>query len=149
MKQLENTNEYYVANYTPEDFNGNQAHERGNEAGNKDPFSLFKVTGEVKLAMFGVCEEDLVSSSGTISAGITDDTDLLIASTTASNIDNKELWYSNTPANGLAFANLAFYIISNTTIVEAYGTASITSGKLRYVCLWQPLTPGSEVVPVS
>ncbi|MDI6808168.1 MAG: hypothetical protein QME66_04185 [Candidatus Eisenbacteria bacterium] len=142
---------FSVAKATPAVFNGGTANARGDDGGTSDPLTLFTVTGEVLVRIFGVCTTDLVSAgAGTLSVGIANNTAILIALTTATDIDAGEIWFDATPSVGDTLANLpgSFIIVNGADIIETVGTADITAGQIYYICLWRALSGDGNVVNV-
>lgn len=133
---------------TPTAFAGGTTNARGDDGGTSDPLTIFTVTGDVMIGVFGVCTTDLASAGGgNLSLGITGNATLFNAVTTATAIDQNEVWIDTTPAIGEAVDSLSFYIVGNgVDVVETVGTADITAGQIYYVALWRPLSPDSSVV---
>ena len=132
-----------VTRVSPPAFAGATTDARGDDAGANDPYTLFTVTGDVLVRIFGVCTVDLASAGGgTISLGITGNVALINAATTATAIDANEIWNDTAPAivDTLASIPGPFVIPNGVDIVEAYATADITAGNIYYICLWRPLS---------
>lgn len=109
--------------------------------GTIDTHDLFNVTGAVVCSVFGVCKTDLVGASATIEVGIDGVTNGLIANTTATDIDIKELWRSNTPIKILELNSTNFPLkVITDDIVYKIQTAAITAGAIDFYCLYSPLT---------
>lgn len=107
--------------------------------------TLFTVTGAVIVNIFAVCSEDLVSSGGTIEVGISGNTAALIAQTTASGIDENEVWVDTAPAT--IEAPLTDKIIgAGQDIVQTIASADVTDGTLTYYCFWTPVSSDATVV---
>lgn len=138
---------YSVTKCAPTAFAGGTANARGDDGGTNDPFTLFTVTGDVAVRIFGVCTVNL-AGTGTLEVGTTKSTAGLIAQTTGTDIDADEIWHDATPDTNVEAVTVApeRFIVNGADIIETVGTADITSGNIYYVCLWQPLTPGSSVV---
>lgn len=141
---------FNVSKCAPTAFAGGTTNARGDNDGTSDPFTLFTVTGDVLVRIFGVCTVDLVSGGGgTLEVGVTGNTAGLIAQTTATDIDASDLWSDSTPTvrvDTLASV-LGPYIVANgADIIETVGTADITAGNVYYICLWRPLSPDGNVV---
>lgn len=134
----------------PTAFAGGTTNARGDNDGSNDPFTLFNVTGEVLLRIFGVCTVDLVSAGGgTLEVGLTGNTAALIAQTTATDIDANDIWNDSSPAvrtDTLANVTGPHVVVNGSDIIETVGTADITAGNIYYVCLWRPLSPDGNVV---
>lgn len=107
--------------------------------------TLFTVTGDVLVAVFATCSEDLASSSGTIEVGISGTTNALIAQTTASNIDNGHVWLDASPAKVESYPTEKI-LTAGTDIIETIGTADVTDGILTFYCVWIPFSADGTVV---
>lgn len=139
---------YEIEVCTPSAFAGGTTNARGDDGGTGDPFTLFNVTGEVVARIIAVCTVNLASAGGgTLQVGTVVDPDAFIAATTATDIDAGELWHDATPDNNVEALTVApeKIIVGGADIVESTGTADITAGNIKYICLWRPLTPGSAV----
>jgi len=136
----------------PAAFTGGTGNTRGDKDGTSNPFTLFTVTGDVLVRIFGVCTTDLVGA-GTLEVGVTGNTAALIAQiANATTLDINELYYGATHVLGVAtLASVLgpYVIVNGLDIIETCGTADITAGQIYYICLWRPLTPGSTVVGKS
>jgi len=145
---LTNIDSYFVTTCVPTAFAGGTTNARGDNDGTSDPFTLFNVTGDVILKIYGVCTT-LLAGTGTLEVGVTGNTAALIAQTTGTDIDANEIWNDASPVLGVeTYANILgpYVVVNGLDIIETVGTADITSGNIYYVCLWRPLTPGSTVV---
>lgn len=130
-------------------FDGGTANNQGDYDGTGNPATLFTVTGDVLVGLYGVCTTDLAGASATIEVGVTGNTTLFIPLTTATNIDDGELWMDASPAIGKPIDSLTYYILGDgADIIQTVRTANITGGQLEYICLWKALSAGSTVVAV-
>ena len=138
---------FYVTKCVPGVFNGGVENARGDDGGTKDGQVLFTVTGDVLLAIYGVCTTLLEGDTSQVSVGLTGNTALLLPVTTATEIDANEIFMDATPAIGKPIDSLNFYVVGNgVDVIETIATANITAGDMYYVCLWKSLTLGSGVV---
>lgn len=141
------------AETTPADFAGATTNARGDKDGTNAAFTLFNVTGDVLVRIWGVCTTLLTEAAGTskIEVGITGNTALLIAQTSSADIDANEIWFDSTPAIGDTLANLPgpTIIPNGLDIIETTSTQDINSGQVYYICLWRPLSRGSTVVDAN
>ena len=131
----------------PTAFTGATANTRGDSAGTSNPYTIFNVTGDVLVRVWGVCTV-LLTGTGTLELGVVGNTASLIAQTTGTDIDANEIWSDSTPTLGVdtLASVLGPYIIANgLDIVETVGTADITAGNIYYICLWRPLSPDGRV----
>ena len=74
---------FAVAVDVPAAFDGATANARGDDGGTSDPLTLFNVTGDVLVRIYGVCTVALTNATATISVGVTGNTAGLIALATA------------------------------------------------------------------
>lgn len=142
-----NIDDYFVCVSEPGAFTGD-ANARGDHDGTNDPTTLFTVTGDAIIRVFGVCTVDLAGASATIEVGTAKATASIIAQTTGTDIDANEIWHDATPDTNIEAITVApaRFIVNGADIIETIGTADLTAGNIYYVCMWRPLTPGSSVV---
>jgi hypothetical protein len=108
---------------------------------------LFEVTGTVSVKVFAVCSDDLTSAgTPTIEVGIDENTAAIIAQTTATNIDEGEIWLDATPATVENMPTAK--IVSGTDIEQKIASATITGGKLTYFCVFTPISEDGNVKAV-
>lgn len=146
---------FKVEKCIPTAFAGGTTNARGDDGGTNDPFTLFNVTGDVLVRLYGVCTTTLTSGgTPTLEVGVTGNTAALLPQVTdATTIAANDVWIdatvgevraallSNVPATTL--------ITNGSDIIETIGGADITAGNIYYVCLWKPLTSDGNVVAVS
>jgi hypothetical protein len=153
MIQNRTTDIYEVAVSRPGAFVGGTANARGDHDGTSDPTTLFNVTGDVLVRVYGVCTETLVGAA-TIEVGLTGNTaELLAQVANATTIATGDIWVDATvdDVRAAAFADVIGerLIVNGSDIIETIGTANITAGELYYVCLWRPVTEGATVEGIS
>jgi len=112
--------------------------------------TIFTVTGDVFVQIFGLCQV-LLDSGGaaTIELGIAGNTAALIAQTTATDLDAYETWQDATPEANPGPVDLtarSFVIANGADIIFTIGTANLTAGDIDFVCRWFPISPGATVV---
>lgn len=131
-------------------FAGGTTNAIGDYDGTGDPFDIFTVTGTVIAKVIGICETDLAGGSATLQVGVdvSGQYGKLIAQTTATDIDAGDLWHDATPDSSAELSSvMAENIVANSKdIVGEVGTANITSGVIRFICLWKPISKDGEVV---
>jgi hypothetical protein len=119
-----------------------------NADGAQGALTLFTVTSDVKVKVYGICTETLTGATATIEVGVASGTALIIAQTTATNIEVNEGWVDATPA--LAVADPGVIIVPNgQDIIATIATADITDGTLDIYCEWEACDPddtNAEVV---
>lgn len=137
-----------VAKSVPTAFTGS-ANERGDKDGTQSAFTVFAVTGEVIVRVYGVCTATLVGA-GTLELGITGNTALLIAQVSdATTIATADVWVDATvgEVRGVALSGVpaSTVIVNGNDIIETTAGTDITSGNIYYICLWRPLSPDGLV----
>jgi hypothetical protein len=114
-------------------------------------FTIFTVTGDVLVQVFGLCQV-LLDSGGaaTVELGIAGNTAALIAQTTATDLDAYETWQDAAPEpnpGDVVTAMGAFFVVANgADIIMTIATADLTAGDLDFHCFWMPLSVDGNVV---
>lgn len=142
---------YNVEIAMPEPFTGGTASTRGAFA-TLPTFTLFNVTGDVKVIVYGVVSTTVVGAA-TLAVGLTGNTALILPSVAdISTALVGQVYIDATPTEVRGFAATALpgatYITNSSNIIETSGTANITAGNIYYVCLWTPITPDGKVKAV-
>ncbi len=105
--------------------------------------AVFTVSGRCRVRISAYCATDLTGASATIELGVAGGTALLIAQTTATDLDAGEFWSDATPAiveGAQGFMNAALPIIITVA------TAAVTAGVIEFTCEYEPISDGAEVV---
>jgi len=119
--------------------------------GAQGAFTIFTVTGDVLIQVFGLCQT-LLNSGGaaTVELGIAGNTAALIAQTTATDVDQYETWQDAGPeANpgNVATAMGAWFVVANgADIIMTVATADLTAGVVDFHAFWRPLSTDGAVV---
>src|SRR5690606_7017665 len=95
------------------------------------------------------CSTNLADAGGTatLALGVTGATTLLIAATTAVDIDAGEFWVDNAPdAAGVAVPAALKEVAITADIIGTVATEAITGGVLRFDLYWLPLSADGNVV---
>lgn len=110
--------------------------------------NLFTVTGDVIVKVVAICKTNLASAAAAnFEMGVSGDTDAMIASTLATDVDANEIWHDTTPDSNIeAFSTIREYIISNGDDIALTLSAQIDSGAITFYCFWTPLSDGASVV---
>ncbi len=122
-------------------------------------YTIFTVTGDVLVTVFGICQTALTGSGSVsvgrgASAGAVDD---LIGAIAATNIAAGEMMWFNAGANPDDTPTSPFSPASATSwgygvhssgdnIIIDVSSDTIDSGVINYYCIWRPLSSGASVV---
>lgn len=106
--------------------------------------TLFTVTGNCLVRVFGICDTDL-TGSGTIEVGVVGNTAALIAQTTGTALDDGEIWVDATPGVGVEGLPGTFIVNDGADIILTIASDTITAGVVDFYCLWRPLSSNAEV----
>jgi len=107
--------------------------------------TLFTVTGNVLVQVFGICDTDLVGAA-TLEVGVTGNTAGLIAQTAnATTIDDGEILVDATSAVGVEALPSTYILNDGNDIIMTIGSAAITAGVIDFYCLWRPLSSNGLV----
>ena len=126
-------------------FAGGTTNDPGDHDGTGDPATLFTVTGTVLMKIFALCETTLAGATATIEVGTAINTAGLIAQTTATNIAINEIWHDATPDASVEASTVVAERIVNQNVIQTVGTANITSGVIRYIAVWKPISLDGDV----
>ena len=121
------------------------------DTGAQAAYTIFTVTGDVMVQVFGLCQVALTSGGApTIELGIAGNTAALIAQTAGLDLDQYETWQDAVPeANpGNVDAAMAdYFVIANgADIILTVATADLTAGDVDFHALWLPLSLDGNLV---
>jgi len=126
----------------------------GDDGGSQGAFTIFTVTGDVLLQVFGICNTQPAVSAGTptIELGVSGDTNAYIAQiVNATDLIANEVWLDATPTLTQEILDPA--VIPRTWIVAngqdtilTIGGAGPTAGGIDFYALWRPLSADGNVV---
>ena len=114
-------------------------------------YTIFTVTGDVMVQVFGLCQV-LMDSGGaaTIAVGIAGNTAAIIAQTTATDLDAYETWQDAgpeaNPGNVVTALGAYFVIANGADIILTVGAADLTAGDCDFHAFWLPLSVDGNVV---
>lgn len=128
-------------------FAGGTTNDPGDFDGTGNPATLFTVSGTVFCKLFAVVEVAPVGATATLIVGTTITSAGLLASTTATNLAIGEIWHDATPDASVELSSVATEKIVNQDIKQTVGTANITAGRIKYICLWRAASNGATVTP--
>lgn len=128
-------------------FDGNTADGIGDHDGTGDPFTIFTVTGDVMVDVFGVVKTTLVGAA-TLEVGVTDATAALLAQVAdASTMAANEFYMPDGSVSlAEAYTPSIHGIGGGLDIIGTVGTANITAGVIDFYCNWDEVSAGASVV---
>ena len=115
------------------------------DTGAQAAYTIFTVTGDVLLAVFGLCQV-AVTGAGTIELGIGGNTAALIAQSTAADLIQYEIWEDATPtvANpgliDLFGGARQFVVAAGADAIFTIAGANVTAGNIDFHAFWMPLS---------
>jgi len=114
--------------------------------------TLFNVTGNVLVTVCGVVDTTLNSAGApTISIGTAANTAAIIASTTAKNLADGDVWVDATDTRvGVGYlysdgVSEVGVINDGADITYTIASATVTAGVIDFYCLWRPLSSDGKV----
>jgi hypothetical protein len=109
------------------------------DTGAQAAYTVFTVTGEVLIhAIFGICEDAFTSGgAATIELGVSGNTAVFVAQTTATDLIANEIWHDATPTTTVEQIDLTglSFVVSNGQDVDFLVGA-----------IWSPLSAGASIV---
>ena len=117
-----------------------------------NPVTIFTVTGDVLVQVFGVVQATALTSAGgtgTLSIGTAEVVAGIIAASTVNGTQfaTTDVWVDSTPAHDIeAMSNNWYAIGGGANIIVTIATANITAGAMEMYCLWRPLSSNALVV---
>ena len=121
------------------------------DTGSQAAYTVFTVTGEVLIhALFGICEDAFTSGgASTIELGVSGNTAVFVAQTTAVDLIANEIWIDASPTTTVEqidLTGLSFVIANGQDIDFLVGGADVTAGKVNLFCVWSPLSTDGALV---
>lgn len=116
-------------------------------ANSTGPISLFTVTGDVIMRVFGIVKTACASAGAcTGSIGVSGNTQIFVPTTDMTTLAINEIWVDATPTTTIeADSSSVNYINSNGQDVILTLSAQVDSGAITFYCQWRPLTASSKV----
>lgn len=150
---VENALAWRVTKKAASAYTGGTANSHGDHDGTADPYTLFKVDGDVIVSDFwGVCNVAVVSASdtGTLEVGVTGNTAKLLAQTTAGSgtIVAGDVLVDAGSEPGVdvnAFSGAKHYLSNGADIIETLATNNMNSGQVDWYIVWAPAEPGAKI----
>lgn len=121
------------------------ANTNGDFDGTGNPSTLFTVTGDVLVNVFGIVNTNVAGAGATLEVGIAGGTALLIAQTTGTDLDDGHVWVDATPGvvQPVGSTNI---LNDGTDIILTVGTANATAGQIDFYCMYRPLEASASIV---
>ena len=109
--------------------------------------SLFTVTGDVLVRVFGVVTESLAGATATIEVGVAGNTAAIIAQVLGTNLAANDVLVSgSSPVSVASIATAPLIVGGGADIIATVATADITDGTITFYCTWRPLSSTGNVV---
>ena len=107
--------------------------------------TLFTVTGNVLVSVFGVCDTSLTGAA-TVEVGVTGNTAGLIAQiVNATTLDDGDVYVDADTAVGVGSIPVAKVLNDGNDIIMTIGSTAVTAGVVDFYCLWRPLSSGASI----
>ena len=120
------------------------------DTGAQGTFTIFQVTGDVYIQqIYGLCQTTLAGVGATIELGITGNTAVLIAQTTAADLEQYEVWQDATPETNpgvIILLSRSWILANGADIILTVATADLTAGDVDFHCVWRPLSVDGKIV---
>lgn len=108
--------------------------------------TLFTVTGDVLVTVFGSCTTNMAGSTADFEVGVTGNTAGLISQiANVEDLDAGEIYQDATPEVGTVALPSSRIIVGGLDILLKITNATITGGVVDWYCLWRPLSSGSSI----
>jgi len=115
------------------------------ETGDVATHTLFTVTGNVLVSVFGICDTN-IAGAGTMEVGVAGNTAGLIAQIAdATDLDDGDIWVDATPGVGVEALPTVKVLNDGADIILTIGTTDLTAGVVDFYCLWRPLSSGANI----
>ena len=107
--------------------------------------TLFTVTGNCLVTVFGVCDTDLTGAA-TVEVGVAGNTAALVAQiANATTLDDGDVYVGASTEVGVAAIPSTFILNDGTDIIMTIGSTAVTGGSLDFYCLYRPLSAGAKI----
>ena len=117
-----------------------------NLTGDAGNHTLFTVTGDVLVTVFGSCTTDMVGAGTDFEVGVTGNTAGLIAQiANVEDLDDGDIYQDATPEVGTVALPSSRIIVGGLDILLKITNGDVTGGVVTFYCLWRPLSTGSSV----
>ena len=101
--------------------------------------TLFTVTGDWLVSIFGICNTDLTGAA-TLEVGVASNTAGLLAQIAdATTLDDGKIYVDATPATGVEAIPATFVLNDGADIIMTIGSTAITAGQVDFYLTGRPL----------
>lgn len=108
--------------------------------------TLFTVTGDVLISVFGVCTTNMAGSGADFEVGVTGNTAGLIAQIAdVEDLDDGDVYIDATPEVGVAALPSMFILNGGLDVLLKITNTTITGGVVKFYALWRPLSSDGNV----
>lgn len=108
--------------------------------------TLFTVTGDVLVTIFGSCTTNMTGSTADFEVGVTGNTAGLIAQIAdVEDLDAGDIYQDATPEVGTVALPSSRIIVGGLDILLKITSANITAGVVDWYCLWRPLSSDANI----
>ena len=108
--------------------------------------TLFTVTGDVLVTIFGSCTTNMDGAGADFEVGVTGNTAGLIAQIAdVEDLDAGDIYQDASPEVGTVALPSAFIIVGGLDVLLKITNANITAGVVDWYCMWRPLSSDGEV----
>lgn len=142
LKRQSNTSEYPLYGVVEKEV----TLDGGAGSGAVGTVSIATITGAVEVSVIAVCSTNVAGVGSTLELGTTANTAGLIAQTTGTDIDAKEIWHDATPDATVELTSVVGKNIVSDDIILTVGTANATGGVIKFIIFWSPLSLNGSVV---
>lgn len=117
-----------------------------NLTGDQGNHTLFTVTGDVLVTIFGVCTTNMAGSGADFEVGVTGNTAGLIAQIAdVEDLDAGDIYQDASPEVGTVALPSARIIMNGLDVLLKITSADVTGGVVTFYCLWRPLSSDGDV----
>lgn len=113
-------------------------------------YTVYTITGDVLVVIFGVCNTAFTGVNATIEVGVVGNTAVLIPQIVASTLIANEIWHDATPTTTVEQISLlttkGFVVTNGQDAILTVATADLTAGDLDLYALWRPMSTDGNVV---
>lgn len=107
--------------------------------------TLFTVTGNVLVSVWGVCDTSLTGAA-TVEVGVAGNTAGLVAQiANATTLDDGDVYVGASTEVGTAEIPGTFVINDGADIIMTIGSTAVTAGAVDFYCSFRPLSSGANV----